>query len=189
MEEKSQIKKEMFEDLINANKDFIKSHIDAAEKAEFKKELREKMDSFQGTTEQTFNKTDHYRIPIIYSFYTENNKYWDEFTIGEMEFLGIFKNKYNDEALLEKVANEYLGYLNKNNKNNSLSHLKALIGSNSRPEISGATKEKIKNLTKLVDNKNQDSLEIKKEIAYICRDLKITGEFIAHCNREKKKEK
>jgi hypothetical protein len=181
----------MFEDFIKDNKDFIQSHIEAdkekttaTENAKFKKELREKMDSFQGITKQTFNKTDHYRIPIIYNFYRKHSKYWDDFTIGEMEFLGIFKNKYKDETLFKKVADDYLGYLNDNNKNNSLSHLKALIGSNSKPKLTKDTKEKINKLATLAKSKNYDIIEIKEEIAHICRDLQITGEFIAYCNRK-----
>ncbi len=214
MREESRFKKDMFKDFITANEDFIKKHLaddkpnkekkTVANSAEFKKELRNRMDSFQGTTKQMFNTTDHYRIPIIYEFYDKNKKYWDAFTIGEMEFLGIFKNKHKDETLFEKVADEYMDYLsnkkkkdNDENKNveekkygkNSITYLKALIGINKKVNISNETKKEIKNLTKLTKGKNPDSLEIRKQIAYICRDLEITGEFIAHCNREKNKEK
>jgi hypothetical protein len=199
MEEKSNIKKEMFKDFINANKDFIKNHIvvngpdkeknTIAENKNLKKDLRSLMNSFQESNKkkfngQTFNKTDHYRIPIVCSFYKKYPKYWDVFTIGEMEFLGIFKNKYKDETLFKKVADDYLGYLNDNNKNNSLSHLKALIGSNSKPILTEVTKEKINKLATLAKSENYDIIEIKEEIAHICRDLQITGEFIAYCNRK-----
>jgi len=208
MEEKSKIKKDMFEAFITANKDFIKSHIKAdketptvdeetptaAENAKFKKELRNRMDSFQKDNKQKFegqifNTTDHYRIPIIYEFYDKYNKYWNAFTIGEMEFIGIFKNKYKDETLFEKVADDYLDYLNDNNEKNSITYLKALIGIHKKINISDETKKEINKIANLVDNSNPDSLEIRKQIAYICRDLKITGEFIAHCNREKNKKK
>ena len=217
MEEKSKIKKDMFEAFINNNKEFIQSHIkgdkktpNSAKNAEFKKELRNRMDSFQKDNKQKFegqifNTTDHYRIPIIYEFYDKYIKYWNAFTIGEMEFLGIFKNKHKDkDKTFKKVADEYMDYLsNKKKKDNdenkdveekkygknSITYLKALIGIHKKINISNETKKEIKNLTKLANRKNPDSLEIRKQIAYICRDLEITGEFIAHCNREKNKKK
>ena len=199
------IKKKMFEEFIIDQKEFIKINLEdnepdkeadkekntIANSAEFKKELRKLMDSFQEVNKQKFednifNKTDHYRIPTIYRFYTQYKQYWNAFTIGEMEFLGIFLNTYKDEKAFKMLANKYLKYLKNNDNKNSLAHLKGLIGLHSKPKLNKDTKTKIKNLATLANKKNYNITKIKREIAYICRDLKITGEFIASCNRKKK---
>ena len=200
MEEKSTIKKNMFKQFITDNEDLIKNHLADAEpdkekntianSAEFKKELRKLMDSFQEVNKQKFkgnifNKTDHYRVPIIYKFYNQYEQYWKVFTIGEMDFLGIFLNTNKDENAFKNLADKYLKYLESNDNKNSLAHLKGLIGLYSKPELTEDTKTKIKELAALTKKKNHDIIEIKKEIAYICRDLKITGEFITYCNKKK----
>lgn len=183
MREISKKKKKTFEEFLKFKEKNKDSKISNSE-------LVNKFNDFSKTK---LNSSDHTRVKYVESF-KKDNKYYDYFTVAEMEFLGIFEKKYG-EVLFEKVADQYLNHLKeqqiKNIKEtnsivevkNSLPYLKGLIGNHTDVELTSEIKTKIKNLNTLASVDNADILEIRKTVAKLCKDLKVTYEFTGYCNK------
>ena len=178
MKSKSKIKKKIFKEFIDANKNLIEKVVEEDKSSSM--ELKDAVDEYSSK----FNTSDFSRVVPVAKFLWDYPDYYKHLTVGEMEFLYIFLRSCKDETLFKEVADEYLEYLENNKGENSLTRLKGLIGVHTNPSLTEEVLERISELTTLISKKEPDVLEIRKQIAHICRDLKITGEFISHCNRK-----
>jgi hypothetical protein len=179
MKNNSRKKKKIFEKFITDNEDFVKKLKD--KDIEKNKQLKALMKSYKG-----FNTTDYSRISDVYYFYQNYKQYWEFFTIGEMEFLSIFfRKKEKNHQIFKKVADEYLKFLKNNKNENCLAYLKGIMSEHIDLEITDETTNLLKNLSSIAKGPSPDIMEIRKNVAALCLNLKVNDDFINYYNKTK----
>jgi hypothetical protein len=173
MKDNSKKKKRRFENFIIKNQIFIEG-LKGNDKEENKK-LKFLMNSYK-----KFNTTDYARIPTIYEFYQNHRQYWDHFTIGEMEFLGIFLRKTGRQELFEEVADKYLQFLIDNDYQNRISYLKGIMSKYQEIKVTPDTVDTVKKILLLVEAGDPDIIQIRKEVATLCTALKVNDDLISY---------